>query len=235
MNYSRIIKDYLTFNRMEQRGLFVLSLILSCVLGANLLLPVFINSKPVDFSAFGREINAFENAARRADSMADRGKNKKYQFSSGKYSIAGSDSSLFRHSKPEDNLVIELNRADTFELQRLRGIGPGFAYRIIKYRDRLGGFVNKLQIMEVFGMDSSRFNGISDHISTDRSLIHPIDLNNVTFKGMLAHPYFPFEITKAIMLYRKEHKLIRDPDELKSVQGIDEALFRKIRPYITVK
>ena len=130
--------------------------------------------------------------------------------------------------------MIELNKADTFELQRLRVIGPGFANRIIKYRDRLGGFVSKLQVLEVFGMDSSRFSMIADHIYSDPSLVHSIDLNNVTFKELLAHPYFPFEITKAIMLYRKEHKLIKDPEELRSVQGIDEAIFRKIRHYISV-
>jgi len=201
----------------------------------NIFIPVFTKGKPVDFSPYNREITAFENAARYADSIANRTKNKKQQFNSGKYSIPGGDSSSFKHFKPEKTLVIELNKADTFELQRLRGIGPGFAYRIIKYRDRLGGFVSKTQVMEVFGMDSSRFSGISDHIIADRSLVHPMDLNNVTFKEMLAHPYFPFEITKAIMLYRKEHKLIRNPDELKLIPGIDEVLFVKIRPYIFVK
>jgi DNA uptake protein ComE-like DNA-binding protein len=235
MNCSRIIKDYLTFNRMEQRGLFVLALILFGLLIVTIFIPAFIKGKPVDFSPYSREITAFENAVRNADSMANRTKNKKHQFNSGKYLLPVADSSSLKHFKPVENLVIELNKADTFELQRLRGIGPGFAYRIIKYRDRLGGFVSKTQVMEVFGMDSLRFSGISDHIVADRSLVHPIDLNNVTFKEMLAHPYFPFEITKAIMLYRKEHKLIRDPDELKLIHGIDEVLFQKIRPYIFVK
>ena len=234
MNYSRIIKDYLTFNRMEQRGLFVLGLILFTIFAVNLFLPCFLDGKPADFSAFSREVTAFENTARHADSLAGLSKNKKHNFNSGKYPLTGKDSASFKYSRPEENLLIELNKADTFELQRLRGIGPGFAYRIIKYRDRLGGFVSKLQVMEVFGMDSSRFSMISDHIHADPSLVHPIDLNNATFKEMLAHPYFPFEITKAIMLYRKEHKLFKDPEELRSVAGIDDAVFRKIRTYISV-
>lgn len=235
MKYSSIIKDYMTFNRMEQRGLFVLALVFSAILAINLLMPVLIRSKPVDFSVFSREITAFETAIRHADSSEklEQIKTRKLRFR--QTGFTGTDSSIFRKSKPDENLMIELNKADTFDLQRLRGIGPGFAYRIVKYRDRLGGFVSKMQVLEVFGMDSLRFSGISDHLCVDRSLVRPIDLNNVTFKELLSHPYFPFEITKAIMLYRKEHKLIRDPDEIRSVEGIDEVLFRKIRPYVFVK
>ena len=62
MNYSRIIKDYLTFNRMEQRGLFVLALMLFGLLIVNIFIPVFTKGKPVDFSPYNREITAFENA-----------------------------------------------------------------------------------------------------------------------------------------------------------------------------
>ena len=235
MKYSRIIKDYLTFNRMEQRGLFVFALILFGLLLVNIFIPAFIKGKPVDFSSYSREIIAFENAVKHADSLEQLERNKKHQFNHGKYLLSAKDTSFFKRSKPKENLMIDLNKADTFELQRLRGIGPGFAYRIVKYRDKLGGFVSKTQVLEVFGMDTSRYNSIADNICTDKELVHTIDLNNVTFKELLSHPYFPFEITKAIMIYRKEHKVIRDIEELKSVQGIDETLFRKIRPYVLIK
>jgi competence protein ComEA len=235
MQYSRLIKDYLTFNRMEQRGLFVLAAILFVLLMIDILMPLFITGEPIDFSSFNREIIAFETAVRHADSLEQVAKDRKRQYAWRTYSMPGKDSSFLKHAKPVDNLLIELNKADTFELQRLRGIGPGFASRIIKYRDRLGGFVSKTQVLEVFGMDSARYRIIADHIYADKELVRPVDLNLITFKQLLSHPYFPFEITKAIMIYRKEHKIIKDPEELKSIPGIDNVVFQKIQPYIKVK
>ena len=37
-------------------------------------------------------------------------------------------------------IVMELNTADSLSLQQLPGIGPVYASRIVRYRDRLGGF-----------------------------------------------------------------------------------------------
>jgi DNA uptake protein ComE-like DNA-binding protein len=57
----------------------------------------------------------------------------------------------------------------------------------------------------------------------------------VTFKELLFHPYFPFEVTKAILLYRKDHKKFRSIEELKQVRIINDSIFRKIYPYLMVE
>ena len=59
-------------------------------------------------------------------------------------------------------------------------------------------------------------------VYTDPDLIRKMDLNTITFKQLIAHPYFPFEVTKAVMLYRKEHKRFTTPDELKKIKAILE-------------
>ena len=50
---------------------------------------------------------------------------------------------------PAAAVMVELNSADTLELDKIRGIGPAFARRIVKYRERIGGFYKKEQLMEV--------------------------------------------------------------------------------------
>ncbi|MCX6268616.1 MAG: helix-hairpin-helix domain-containing protein [Bacteroidetes bacterium] len=70
--------------------------------------------------------------------------------------------------------MVELNSADTFELQQLRGIGPGFARRIVNYRERLRGFYDKKQVLEVFGMDTSRYRLIEKNLQVNPDSIHPI-------------------------------------------------------------
>jgi DNA uptake protein ComE-like DNA-binding protein len=133
---------------------------------------------------------------------------------------------------PRPIVIVELNSADTFDLQQLRGIGPAFARRIVNYRERLRGFNDKRQLLEVFGMDSARFNSIELNLDVNSDSVHPIDLNLVTFKELLRHPYFPFPVTKNIMIYRQKNKNFKSLDELKKIEGVNDSLFRRMVVYL---
>lgn len=235
MKLTAIIKDYLTFNRMEQRGIFVLLTLLFLLVIANEVVPFVVTPKPVDLSGFEKDVVAFEKAVRIADSLDEqvrKSRNKKFR-SYAAYPVR--DSSGRFKAYPKEVFVIELNSADTFELQRLRGIGPAFARRIVKYRERLGGFTDKSQLLEIWGMDTSKYNAIKEHLAVSPDSVHPINLNTVTFKELLAHPYFPFEITKAIMLYRKDHKKFVSAGELKNIKSISDSAYRKMIIYVKVE
>jgi len=232
MRLTTIVKDYLTFNRMEQRGIFVLLTILFLLVIGSEVVPVVMKPVPVDMSGFEKEVVAFEKSVRFADSVEELTKKSRFKKFRSFASSPGRDSSGNFKPYPKENFVVELNSADTFELQRLRGIGPAFARRIVRYRERLGGFTDKLQLLEIWGMDSSKYNAIRDHLTVNPDSVHSINLNTVTFKELLAHPYFPFEITKAIMLYRKDHKKFVNTGELKNIRAIPDSAYRKIRAYV---
>jgi competence ComEA-like helix-hairpin-helix protein len=235
MKISSIIKDYFSFNRKEQRGLFVLISILTGLIVTDAFISDVLSQKRVNFSEFAKEITAFEKELNHMDSIENLEKQKKYQkrysasFGNGRDSIKQNDS-------PEKEIfVIELNSADTFDLQRLRGIGPSFAKRIVKYRERLGGFREKSQLLEVFGIDTQKYNEIKDHLMVNQDSIRKINLNTVTFKELLSHPYFPFEITKSIMIYKKEHKNFKNIEELLLIKNINDSIYRKIKPYLRIE
>ncbi len=206
MRISSIVKEYFSFNRKEQRGLFVLISILTGMIIADVFISEVLPQKPVDFSDFKKEITAFEKEINLMDSLEKQEKQKKYQTKYTSSYNAKFDSIKGYKSPVKEIFTIELNSADTFELQRLRGIGSSFAKRIVKYRERLGGYREKSQLLEIFGMDTERYNEIKDHLTVNPDSIHKINLNSVTFKELLTHPYFPFEVTKNIMIYRKDHK-----------------------------
>lgn len=188
--------------------------------------------KPVDFTGFEKEINAFEKELAKLDSQDFQDRQNKYgKFKTANFNGAYDTSRKFQ----KETIIIELNSADTFELQRLHGIGSSFARRIVKYRERLGGFLNKYQVKEVWGMDTARYNKISASLIVNPDSIHKINLNTVTFKELLFHPYFPFEITKAIMIYRKDHKKFNKLDELKSIPGIHDSTYKKIINYLIIE
>jgi competence protein ComEA len=63
--------------------------------------------------------------------------------------------------------VVEINTADSLSIVYLKGIGPGFTKRIMKYRAMLGGFHSINQLKEVYGMTDSTFTLLSSQIKLD--------------------------------------------------------------------
>ncbi|MFO7615131.1 MAG: helix-hairpin-helix domain-containing protein [Bacteroidales bacterium] len=131
--------------------------------------------------------------------------------------------------------IIELNAADSSGLVRLPGIGPYYAARIIQYREKLGGFHNSQQLLEIKGIDSLRLAGFSGQLSIDTLLIRKMELNNVSFKEMLRHPYFEYFLVKAVFSYRDKVRRISSVKELRDMDIMYDELFEKIAPYLTVE
>ncbi len=57
---KKVLMEYLTFNKSERRGLFVLLFILVALIVARQILPLFYSPQAYDFSAFKKEIALFE-------------------------------------------------------------------------------------------------------------------------------------------------------------------------------
>ena len=134
----------------------------------------------------------------------------------------------------KQDISVEINSADSISLLAIPGIGPWYAGRIIRYRELLGGFIQPAQLMEVYGMDSVRFEKILPYIRIDSSLIHPMDLNSVTFRDLLSHPYINRQETYAIMQYRDFQDSIKEVENILNNQIIEHDRFRRVRPYLTV-
>ncbi|SKB27879.1 ComEA family DNA-binding protein [Daejeonella lutea] len=130
-------------------------------------------------------------------------------------------------------IIIELNSADSVMLDQLRGIGPAFASRIIRFRNRLGGFHNKEQVKEVYGMDSLRYALISNQIKIDASSLRKVSINTATFEDLRNHPYLNFKQINAIIHYRKQHGKYSSSADLKKVLILNEEIIRKIEPYLS--
>ena len=124
---------------------------------------------------------------------------------------------------------VELNRADNVQLISLKGIGPGYAARILKYRDLLGGYVHIEQLKEVYGFTDLLFEQIKPFVLTDEHLVKKIDLNKDSFKSINRHPYLSYEMTKLIFDWRRKTTItaFNLRDILK-----DEGLYRKLLPYL---
>jgi len=139
-----------------------------------------------------------------------------------------------KEEKKFETIVVELNSADTAQLEKLYGIGSSFAKRIVKYRELLGGYTSKVQVLEVYGMDSARYLPIAESLLVDTTYRSRININTAHFKTLLRHPYLNKNQVKAIVNYRKQHGIFSSVSELKKIHLIDEETYVKINPYVQV-
>jgi len=100
--------------------------------------------------------------------------------------------------------LIEINGADTSRLQKLRGIGPYYAQKIVQYRHRLGGFVAMEQLMEIEGIDEARFEMMKSQIEIDYALVRTINLKSTDQKTLGQHPYIGPYAARWIVHYRQQ-------------------------------
>jgi len=131
--------------------------------------------------------------------------------------------------------IIELNSADSAKLTEIRGIGPSFAIRIYRYRMRLGGFYNKEQLKEVYGVDSLKYKELKDEVTVDQTLVKKIDINNISFAQLRLFPYLSYKQGSAVIEYRAQHGSYSSIAELKNIAILDDVILRKIEPYLIFK
>lgn len=147
--------------------------------------------------------------------------------------FAGTSKKEFVKFKPIK--AIEINSASESELTELNGIGESFAKRICKYREIIGGFYTKEQLLEVYGMDSTRYNLFLNQIIVDTSLISKIDLNEVKFEELLKRQYLSKYQVQSILKYRELNGKFATIDEILKNKLIPENVYIKIKPYLEIK
>lgn len=67
-----------------------------------------------------------------------------------------------------DTVRVYVNIADTTELKRLRGIGSILSARIVKYRDKIGGFKSLDQLQKIYGLSEETYRSILPHLILDK-------------------------------------------------------------------
>ncbi|MFO0322547.1 MAG: helix-hairpin-helix domain-containing protein [Bacteroidota bacterium] len=108
--------------------------------------------------------------------------------------------------------ILELNTADSMQLVALRGVGPAFTKRIIKFRNKLGGFHHLNQLKEVYGMTDSLFLMLSEQVKIDPAKITLIPINEIDLNSLKKHPYLNFQTAQAIINFRMKHGKILEKD-----------------------
>ena len=127
-------------------------------------------------------------------------------------------------------LVIELNSADSTALVSIRGIGPYYASKILRYREQLGGFHATRQLNEMKFQYLNNIDSLLPHFSVNPALIRKKELDTMSFKSVLHHPYLVYEDVQLIFNAKRKYGKI-NYSILESQKVLPLFKLKKIKPY----
>ena len=127
---------------------------------------------------------------------------------------------------------MELNSADTLTLQLLHGIGPTRASRIVRYRERLGGFTSTDQLLEVYGITPELLAQVAPHLTLDTLAVRRIDINRAELKQLARHPYMEYYQARDIVRLRNSGVRFHCADDLRAVPSMADSTLARLLPYV---
>lgn len=208
-------KDHFAFNKKQRNGIMLLLSLIGCLI-VFLIINDFLPPTPatIDFSAFRSDMNKMRFKQKDTTAQIEPGKETEL--------------------KPAINSPIEINTADSSDFEKFALVSPKVARTIVRFRNALGGYYKKEQLLEVYGMDTACYNSMLKNITLDPGKVEKLDINKATEKAFTHHPYIHKKLAKAIYNYRRENGGFKDIAELMKVEGMDKALYLKLTPYLSI-
>ena len=123
---------------------------------------------------------------------------------------------------------IALNTADTTTLKRVPGIGSGYARAIVNYRNRLGGYVDVNQLLDIKGIPPEAL----QYIVLGNSDVKKLDVNHLSLNQLKQHPYLNFYQARALVESRRLHGPLRSAADLRLISDFTEADIKRLIPYL---
>lgn len=228
-----LYKDWLYFSKPQRQGIrFLLVLIILTPLAGKLIRQAA-HRMPSDQQAFLDEIGQFMANTEAGKHLSE---NEVYDHGEAVSKYRAMDTVLAEPNIPNRTsytLPIDINKADSIQLQAIRGIGPVLGSRIVRYRDLLGGFYCTTQLGEVYGIDSIRVLSILSQVRVDALSVKTLNINTAGFGDLLRHPYLNRDQVIAITAWRTDHGAFKNLHHMLEEGILDTLSWNKLRPYLT--
>ncbi|THV59090.1 helix-hairpin-helix domain-containing protein [Flagellimonas alvinocaridis] len=131
--------------------------------------------------------------------------------------------------------VTDLNRATPEELMDVNGIGPKLSQRIVKFRDRLGGFLVTEQLYDVYGLEPEVVQRAMERFQVHQPpAVKKISINTATVEELSKLVYITTDMAHAIVRYREENGAFGALDELSNLKVLPAERIGRIKLYLTL-
>jgi len=140
-----------------------------------------------------------------------------------------------RHTTGEDPEVRDINKANASELREIHGIGPVLSERIIKFRDRLGGFQVKEQLYDVYGLDKLVAERVFKYfIILEKPQVHTININKASVKEIASLVYLNRKVAERIVMFREQQGPFESLAELTKIEDFPSNKIDRISLYLSL-
>ena len=132
--------------------------------------------------------------------------------------------------------ITDLNNATAQDLKQINGIGEKLSVRIIKFRDRLGGFLVPEQLFDVYGLEAD----VADRVLKRFKLlstpqIKKININSASVNQLVKLIYIRYAVAQEIVAHREKNGRFTNYSELTAVEGFPTEKIDRIVLYLSLK
>ena len=128
--------------------------------------------------------------------------------------------------KFKEKTLVDINAADTNLLKKIPNIGSYRAREIVSYRQRLGGYTEVNQVMEACEMPDE----VLEWFALVPVPVKTLNVNSLSVRQLMRHPYLSFYQAREIVAYRKEHGPIKQIEELATMDKFSSTDVERHRP-----
>lgn len=149
------------------------------------------------------------------------------------------------------SLVLDINVADSADWVQLPGIGPVLARRIVRFRERIGGFESVEELKKVYNLSEEVLVALRDQLYVDslrvrtnrpeqgrasgaRPQLRTVDVNTATAAELSELPGIGTVLAQRIINYRESKGGYDNLDEVSRVYHLSKETYEEIREHLTL-
>ncbi|WP_262420281.1 helix-hairpin-helix domain-containing protein [Flagellimonas meishanensis] len=127
----------------------------------------------------------------------------------------------------------DLNKVSAEELTTINGIGEVLSQRIVKFRDRLGGFIVNEQLYDVYGLEPEVVQRVLHHFDVmETPTVEKININKASEGQLSRLVYINKELARQIIVTRDSKGGFISLDELGQVPNFPTDRIERIKLYL---
>jgi DNA uptake protein ComE-like DNA-binding protein len=131
--------------------------------------------------------------------------------------------------------IKDLNTVSAEELKSINGIGEKLSARIVKFRDKLGGFLIDAQLYDVYGLSPEvAKRTLKRYRVLDPPQITKININTASAAELAKLVYIPYQVGQRIVEYRTKVGTISSYSELTLIEEFPSDKIDRIKLYLAL-